>query len=359
MMAASDGKGRWIFLKRVSNLPAMVVKRTKMGVIGVGHLGKFHVQQLLEIADAEIIGLHDIDPAAASEVGAQHAVPVFDNLDDLLAQVDAVSIVVSTRNHFTVASRALAAGCHVFIEKPITPSLEEADQLLKIAERRDLLVQVGHIERLNPALTALEELAPNPRFIEGHRLAPFTSRGTDVPVVLDLMIHDIDVVLSLVKSPLKEVRASGVAVITDSADIATARLEFENGAVANLTASRISQKQMRKLRLFQNELYISIDFLQQLTEVYRLVPPDGSNEGAAMTMPFSHNGRERLITYEKPHIADYNPLRMELSNFVRSVAGLEKPVVDGHSARAALDVAAKIQAAIDGNPLHVAAAKEG
>jgi predicted dehydrogenase len=324
----------------------MAKRKIKTAVIGVGYLGRHHVEQLLQIPEAEVVGIYDIRPEIMEELQRQHGVHTFLGLEEVFASAEAVSIVVPTQDHFEVASKALEAGCHIFIEKPISQSIEEADALLQRAEDHDCVLQVGHIERLNPAARALEKYALDPRFIEGHRLAPFSSRGTDVPVVLDLMIHDIDVVLHLVKSPVREIRANGVNVITDSIDIATARLEFENGAVANLTASRISQKQMRKLRIFQSHFYIGVDFLQQLTEVYRLVQPDEVAPDAELTMPFEFNGRRRLITYEKPPILEENALRLELSNFIRSVAGLEKPIVDGKAAREALDLAIRIQEAI-------------
>lgn len=324
----------------------MAHKKIKTAIIGVGHLGSLHVDQLLQIPEAELVGVYDIDPERLAQIHTKYAVVAFKTLDQALTTAEAVTIVAPTKNHFDIAAQALQAGCHVFIEKPITPTLEAADQLLRLAESEGRLIQVGHIERLNPACRVLDQYDVQPRFIEGHRLSPFSSRGTDVPVVLDLMIHDIDMVLHLIKSPVREVRANGVKVITDSPDIATARLEFENGAVANLTASRISQKKMRKLRLFQSSMYISIDLLQQLTEVYRLVDPDIETPEALLNIPLDHNGRKRIITYEKPAIQQYNALHLELSNFIRSAAGLEEPVVDGYSARAALDVAIRVQEAI-------------
>ena len=324
----------------------MAHKKIKTAIIGVGHLGSFHVEQLLQIPEAELVGVYDIDPQRLAHVQREYNVIAFKTLDQTLTTAEAVTIVAPTKEHFDIAAQALRAGCHVFIEKPITSTLEDADQLLRLAESEGRLIQVGHIERLNPAGRVLDKYAVQPRFIEGHRLTPFSSRGTDVPVVLDLMIHDIDMVMHLIKSPVREVRANGVKVITDSPDIATARLEFENGAVANLTASRISQKKMRKLRLFQSSMYISIDLLQQLTEVYRLVGPDVETPEALLNIPLDHDGRKRIISYEKPDIQKYNALHLELSNFIRSAAGLEKPVVDGYSARAALDVAIRVQEAI-------------
>ncbi len=327
----------------------MANKQIKTAVIGVGHLGGAHVRQLKELPEADLVGIFDTDAERLAAVGADQGVPVFDTFEDALAAADAVSVVVPTAGHFEVASRALEAGCHVFIEKPITGTLEEADKLLRLAEKCERLVQVGHIERLNPALTVLDKYKLQPRFIEGHRLASFTDRGTDVPVILDLMIHDIDVVLHLIKSPVREIRANGVQVITGSADIATARLEFENGAVANLTASRISQRQMRKLRIFQASLYIGVDFLHRITEVYRLQDSSEPVAEGLVTVPFEHAGRRRLITYEKPATEQYDALFLELRNFIRSVAGIEKPAVDGYDARAALDVAIRVQAAVDRN----------
>ncbi|UCH62112.1 MAG: Gfo/Idh/MocA family oxidoreductase [Fidelibacterota bacterium] len=320
--------------------------KIKTAVIGVGYLGRHHVEQLLQIPEAHLIGVYDVEAGAAAEIQQRYNISAFKTYEEALLAAEAVSVVVPTQQHFQVVSRALESDCHVFVEKPICQTLAEADRLLRLAEHRGRLLQVGHIERLNPAARVLEKYALAPRFIEGHRLSPFSERGADVPVILDLMIHDIDVVLHLVKSPVQEVRANGVNVITDSVDIATARLEFENGAVANLTASRISQKQMRKLRLFQSHLYIGVDFLQQLTEVYRLLESDEDSTGALLTMPFEFNGRRRLITYEKPEVHEDNALHLELGNFIRSVAGLEEPIVDGYSARAALDVAIRIQEAI-------------
>jgi predicted dehydrogenase len=327
----------------------MPASKIRTAVIGVGYLGRHHVEQLLRIPEADVVGVYDTSAETMAEVRQQYGVAAFGSFDEAVASSEAVSVVVPTQQHFEVASRCLDAGCHIFIEKPISQTLEEADQLLRQAEEQQRLIQVGHIERLNPAARTLEKYALAPRFIEGHRLAPFSPRGTDVPVVLDLMIHDIDVVLHLVKSPVREVRANGVSVITDSIDIATTRLEFENGAVANLTASRISQKQMRKLRIFQSHIYIGVDFLQQLTEVYRLVGAEEVLPDAVLTMPFEFNGRRRLIAYEKPEIREDNALQLELSNFIRSVAGLEQPIVDGYSARAALDVAIQIQETITRN----------
>ncbi len=337
---------RWLLPARGHNFPAMGHKKIRTAVVGVGYLGRYHVEQLLQIPAADLVGIYDLNGATQEAICQRYQVHGFANLEETLAAAEAISVVVPTDQHFVVTEQALRAGRHVFVEKPISQTLAEADALLRLAEQQDRLIQVGHIERLNPAVQALEKYDLAPRFIEGHRLAPFSSRGSDVPVVLDLMIHDIDVVLHLVKSPLKTVRANGVSVITDSVDIATARLEFENGAVANLTASRISQKQMRKLRLFQPELYVSVDFLQQLTEVYRLVAEGESPPEATLTMPLEFNDRRRLISYEKPAIIENNALHLELGNFIRSAAGLEKPVVDGYSARAALDVAIRIEAAI-------------
>ena len=232
-----------------------------IGVVGIGHLGNFHIEQLKQIPDCKIIGIYDIDLSVLKKAHELHSVPCVNSLDELLTNCDAVSIVTPTRYHFDVAKKALDADCHLFIEKPITKTINQAKQLLKKAEIKNKFIQVGHIEQFNPAFLALDKSNLKPVFIESHRLSPFNRRGTDVPVVLDLMIHDIDIVLSLVNSGIKEIKANGVRVVSDTVDIANARIEFENGCVTNLTASRISQKKMRKIRLFQENTYTTIDFL--------------------------------------------------------------------------------------------------
>jgi predicted dehydrogenase len=269
-------------------------------------------------------------------------------MSDLIASVRAVSIVTTTVSHFDVARKALEAGVHTFIEKPITETIEQARALVTMADTRGLKIQVGHIERFNPAILALESYDIKPLFIESHRLAQFNPRGSDVAVVLDLMIHDIDLILSLVRSPVARIDANGVAVVSDTADIANARIQFENGCVANVTASRISQQKMRKMRLFQHDAYISIDFAQGLAEVFRLV--DEGDTSAAPTMllgKIDQGKRKRDIIYEQPEVKEVNALKYELQMFVRSVLENTEPPVSGRDGMQALEVAREILDRID------------
>ena len=232
----------------------------KVAVAGVGHLGKIHAKLWKDVERAELVGVYDVNRDEAERVASSHGVKSFTNLTELIDSVDALSIVTPTFAHHETAMQAIAAGKHVLIEKPITTTVEQAGEIIAAARAKNLRVQVGHVERFNPALLAAEPYLQNPRFFESHRMAQFKPRGTDVAVVLDLMVHDIDVILSLVKSPVKSVDASGVAIVSEQLDIANARIKFENGAVANVTASRISQTPMRKLRVFEQEAYLSIDF---------------------------------------------------------------------------------------------------
>jgi predicted dehydrogenase len=263
-----------------------------------------------------------------------------------LADVDAVSIVVPTVSHYEIAQACLERGIHCLVEKPITSSLEQADRLIQLAKEKKVILQVGHIERFNPAILALADLPLNPMFIESHRLASFNPRGTDVAVVLDLMIHDIDIILHLAKSPVAKIDASGVAVISHQVDIANARLAFANGAVANVTASRISQKAMRKMRIFQHNAYIGIDFLQKFSEVYRLVDRD-NYQIQANQIPIELgqiDGKSSLqkIIYERKQVEEVNALKMELETFVNSISKSFAPAVSGEDGREALRVAIEI-----------------
>ncbi|MFQ6609469.1 MAG: Gfo/Idh/MocA family protein [Fidelibacterota bacterium] len=323
-------------------------KPVKIGIIGVGHLGKFHLQQLKEIESAQLQGVYDLDIPLVQAISADQKIPAFTSMDELINTCDAVSIVTPTSTHFEVASNALQNGCHVFIEKPITKTVAEARALLGMAEQHNLIIQVGHIEQFNPAFMTINNQECEPQFIECHRLAPFNPRGTDVPVVLDLMIHDIGIILSMVDSPVKDIRASGVNVVSQSADIANARIEFENGCVANLTSSRISQKKMRKLRFFQNNAYTTVDFLLGVVETYHVtdhVPSLGKDE-----MSFKLEGKqEKYVIYQKPDVIPQNALKLELEHFIESIQHQKTPVVDGHSATEALDLAIRIQNIIDGN----------
>ena len=287
-------------------------KSIRIGIIGVGHLGNFHLKQLTTIQTASIVGIFDIDFERSEEISRKYNVPIFPNIESLLNEIDAVSIVTPTRHHYEIADKALNNDCHVFIEKPITDNLSHADKLLKKAKEKDKIIQVGHIERFNPAFMALDICQMKPRFIEAHRLAPFNIRGNDVPVVLDLMIHDLDIILSLIKSEIKDIRANGVKVVSPTVDMANSRIEFENGCVANLTASRISQKNMRKMRLFQEQNYITIDFQKGIIEEYRTHEKDtGSSEVqiALLTARISHL-TEHLRTHRKDFHSRHGLIKM-------------------------------------------------
>jgi len=318
----------------------------KIAVLGVGHLGRWHVQQLKAIANAQLIGIYDIDENRARQISEEFNVPSFTNYQELLKSVDAISIVTPTTTHFQYAKQALEMGKHLFIEKPITETVAEGEELSRLAEEKGLKLQVGHIERFNPAILALEDILINPLFIESHRLSTFNPRGTDVAVVLDLMIHDIDLILSFVNSPVKEIRASGVSVISDTEDIANCRLEFKNGCVANVTASRISTRKMRKMRFFQPNAYISVDFLEGASEVYHLSEP-GSTPTNREALAFSlgsfgtppHQKEIRYARYEKKEI---NPLNYELSLFIQSILENKLPAVSGKEAVRALRIAQAI-----------------
>ena len=318
----------------------------RIGVIGVGHLGNLHVKRLKEISGISISGIYDNNPIRAEEISNQYDVKSFSSLQTLLEISDAISIVTPTPHHYEIGNLALDADCHLFIEKPITNNIEHAGLLLDKAEKLNKIIQVGHIERFNPAFMVLKNLDIQPRFIETHRLAEFNPRGNDVPVILDLMIHDLDIILSLVKSEIKDIRANGVKVVSSTVDIANARLEFENGCVANLTASRISQKVMRKMRLFQEEDYITIDFHNGILEEYKICnspPTEGINDQVIELA-----GKEKkYVFYRKPEVPKHDALKKELIHFANSIQNAQKPETDGQSAAKALGLALKIQKIID------------
>ena len=316
------------------------MERLKIGIVGVGHLGSLHTKMLAEIPDAHLVGLYDIDADKAGRVAREFKTTSFKRLEDLLEAVDAVTIATTTTSHFEIAQLAMSKGKHLFIEKPITQSIEEADKLSRLARERKLLVQVGHIERFNPAILALEKYEIKPMFVESHRLAQFNPRGTDVAVVLDLMIHDIDIILSFVKSPVVRIDANGVAVVSESVDIANARLQFENGCVANVTASRISQRKMRKMRLFQRDEYISIDFLEGMAEVFRLVGEDEPEaKGTMMLGELGAGTQKRKIVYEQPQVKETNALKYELQLFIKAIQENRSPIIDAEDGKRALEVA--------------------
>ncbi len=316
------------------------MKELKIGVIGTGHLGKLHTKFFKNILRAELVGIYDKNKDVAQSVGKEFDVKVFDSIDDLLNKVEAVSVVTTTSSHYETGKKVLLAGKHVFIEKPITSKIEEAEELVKLASEKKLKLQVGHVERFNPALLSLEKYHLDPKFIQTDRLAQFNPRGTDVAVVLDLMIHDIDIILSLIKSKVKDIRAAGVAVVSDNIDIANARIEFENGAVANVTASRISQKKMRKMRMFQRNTYFALDFITGVSEVYRLISPNDINVEHFLTFGVIGVGeKKKAVIYEQPEHKEVNALKHELELFVNAILNDTRPVVSGEDGLRALKIA--------------------
>lgn len=324
------------------------MEKVKIGVAGVGHLGKFHTKLLKEIEGCELTGVYDLDFDKAKLVAEEFKTKAYESLDELIKSVNAVSIAATTSSHYRIAKECLEKNVNCFIEKPITATIEEAEELLDIARKRNLKIQVGHVERFNPALLAVEKYLSNPLFVQSDRLASFNPRGSDVAVVLDLMIHDIDIILSLIKSDVSKVDASGIAVVSDSIDIANARIEFENGAVANVTASRISQKKMRKMRLFQKDAYISIDFNDGNSEVMHLVPHDRQVEGPHMSLgDLGVGDKRKKIVYQQPEKMQVNALKYELELFVKAIAENTKTAVTGEEALRALRVAEMIIAKIN------------
>ncbi len=304
----------------------------KIGIIGVGHLGKFHLNNWLEIEDVTVVGFFDTDETNAKAVTEKYKIERFNTCEELLDNCDAVDIVAPTTQHYELCALALRKGKHVFVEKPLTNTMDEAKSLLKLAVESNLKFQVGHIERFNPAFVALKNYTLDPMFIEVHRLSQFNPRGTDVSVILDLMIHDIDIILSLVKSNVNYISANGVAVMSDTPDIANVRIEFDNGCVANLTSSRISMKKMRKMRLFQKDAYIGIDFLEKKTEIIKLNTPGDKN---VFTFDIDTNSGKKTIAIASPDVPDVNAIKMELEEFRNAIINnTETPVsvVDGYRA---------------------------
>ncbi len=308
----------------------------KVGVLGVGHLGKIHLKCIQMIDQLELVGFYDPNEENAKAALAVHQIKRFDSLDELIQAVDLVDIVAPTTVHFALAKRALELGKHVFIEKPVTNTIAEAEELLALSIEKGLKVQVGHVERFNPAFLALKGQVLEPMFIEAHRLAPFNARGTDVSVVLDLMIHDLDIILNMVKSDVKTIHASGIPIVSETFDICNVRIEFENGCVANLTASRMSLESTRKLRFIQKDAYVSMDFLAKKTEIIRLF------EKGADNLPKNANFIEldtrdggKLLHVDIPHVEPVNAIKMELETFVESINSDKAPYVtleDGYKA---------------------------
>ena len=321
----------------------MKSEKIKVGVVGVGHLGQHHAKHYNLLSDAKLVGVCDTDTKRGEKIANQFNTNFYNNPSDLMKLCDGISVVTPTESHYNVATMAIADyNCHVFIEKPITETIQQADDLIALAKAKNKIIQVGHIERLNPALKILEKYQLNPKFIEIQRLAPYTVRGTDVPVVLDLMIHDIDILLSLVKSDVKSIHASGVSIITDSVDIAHARIRFNNGTVSSITSSRVSKDRVRKIKIFQDNLYSTIDLLIKQTEIYSVAKDPHLIQGVLHTEPFTQNNKEKFITYEKPILEKNDLLSLEMKNFIGSIKGKEKPIVNGIEARNALEVVIKI-----------------
>ncbi len=313
----------------------------KIGVLGAGHLGKIHLKLAQQSEKYELVGFYDPDKEAAQELSQKLQYPYFESIEALIEAADVVDIVTPTLSHFDVAEKAIKRGKHVFIEKPITNTLEEAEALIKLSQEHQVMGQVGHVERFNPAFIAARNAIDNPMFIETHRLAEFNPRGTDVPVVLDLMIHDIDIILSVVPSEVKEIHASGIAVISSSPDIANARIVFENGCVANLTASRISMKNMRKSRFFQKDAYISVDFLTKKCEVVKMKDAPETPGDFDMILQ-NAEGVKKQIYFDNPSIPDNNSILDELETFADAINNNRAPIVTLHDGTEALRVATQI-----------------
>lgn len=314
----------------------------KIGVIGAGHLGKIHIKCIREIESFRLMGFYDTDEAHSEKLSAELNLRAYSSIDELINDVDVVDIVTPTVTHFEIASKALKSFRHIFIEKPLTQTVEEAKILMELKNEANVKAQVGHVERFNPAFRAALPYFSQPMFIESHRLAQFNPRGTDVSVVLDLMIHDLDIVMSVVKSGIKRISASGVAVVSDSPDIANARIEFDNGCVANLTASRISMKNMRKSRFFQRDAYISVDFLEKKSSIVRIKTVQGEPDPLALLIDVGKNKGTKQIFIESPEIEKINAITQELTCFYDSIINNTNPVVPLEDGYLALDIAHKI-----------------
>ena len=310
----------------------------KVGVLGAGHLGKIHLRLLEESQKYELVGFFDPFTENAQKVAAEFGYKLFDTIDELIDAVEVVDIVTPTLSHFDCAKKSIEKGCHIFVEKPIAKTVLEAEEIRNLAKKHHVKGQVGHVERFNPAFTAAKDMIENPMFIETHRLAEFNPRGTDVPVVLDLMIHDIDIILSVVNSKVKNVHASGISVISETPDIANARIEFENGCVANLTASRISMKNMRKTRFFQKDAYISVNFLSKESEIVRIQDAPKKPDEFAMILQ-NDAGIKKQIYFENPEVTNNNAILDELETFADAIVNNTTPIVTLHNGTEALRIA--------------------
>lgn len=324
--------------------------RLKIGVLGAGHLGKIHLKLLKDISEFELIGFYDPDYDKAMRVSKELGLECLNSVDELIEACDVVDIVTPTLSHFDCAKKAIMKSKHIFIEKPITNTLEEAKELIELSHEANVKVQVGHVERFNPAYLGAKDSVNQPMFIETHRLAQFNSRGTDVSVVLDLMIHDLDIVLSLVKSNIKKISASGVAVVSDAPDIANARLEFDNGCVANLTASRISMKNMRKSRFFQKDAYISMDFLDKTVEIVKIKSIDDDPDPLAIIINPGLGKKPKQIYFENPKLQENNAINDELVSFANAINQNSQTAVTIDDGYKALEVAYKILDKLKASP---------
>jgi predicted dehydrogenase len=320
----------------------------KVGVFGVGHLGKFHLNNWKEIKDIEVVGFYDPSDGAAQEVSDKYQMARFVDAGRLMDAVDIVDIVAPTTYHFDLCKLAIRKGKHVFVEKPLANTMEEARELVKLVKESNIKLQVGHVERFNPAYLGIQHMDLNPMFIEVHRLAEFNPRGTEVSVILDLMIHDIDIILNLVKSEVKQISASGVAVMTDTPDIANVRIEFNNGCVANLTSSRISMKRMRKMRLFQKDAYIGIDFLNKKSEVIKLKTPQDVD---VFSFDLDTPHGKRTIAVLNPQVPEVNAIKKELEAFRDSILTNTRTRVSEVDGYRAMDVAHQILQKIKNNSI--------
>lgn len=317
----------------------------KIGVIGVGHLGQHHARVFSELDNAELIGIYDIDHSRATLIAEKNHCKAFETVEELLLKVDAISIAAPTITHFEYCKKCLENNKNVFVEKPICSNLNDAKKLVSLADKKNLKIQVGHIERFNPAIMALSDILISPIFIEANRIAPFTPRGSDVPVVLDLMIHDIDIILSLVKSKVKSINAVGVPILTADIDIANAKIEFENGALANITASRISLKRERKIRFFQKDMYISLNYQNKDVQVVKKNPEINRIMQEIMSGKQQPNISEMYHT-QKVEIIEREPLKTELQNFVDAIKNNKRPIVNGQDGYEALRIAFMIMESI-------------
>jgi predicted dehydrogenase len=320
----------------------------KIGVFGTGHLGKFHLNNWKEIPGVEIVGFYDPDDKNANEVAEKYKLERFEKANELLSEIDAADVVAPTDHHFTLCEAAIKNGKHVFVEKPLAQTMDEAHALVKLVKESNVKLQVGHVERFNPAFLAVKDLKLNPMFIEVHRLAQFNPRGTEVSVILDLMIHDIDIILSIVKSDVKYISASGVGVMTETPDIANVRIEFNNGCVANLTSSRISMKKMRKIRVFQKDAYIGIDFLNKKSEIIKL-KDDEIDDANVFTFDIETLSGKKSIAISNPQIPEVNAIKKELEEFKNSIEKNTRTIVSEIDGLMAMDVAHQILQKIGNN----------